>query len=311
MRPTTPNLKIPRSVGPSSPPQTPTAASPVLGPQHSLKTGAMAPHNHVFPMAPGFTARFAGKGPTFGHARPARPDQLSPRSSNTSLPSSSDEDEARPSPSRSLSPEHTDPAAPAPPPPPRNRPERTVVNSALIIEEMSDFTDSDDDRFGVIRPVAIEDAESDRSRSRSRYPPEIYQRITSDLGNLHCSDSDYSDLSEAEHQEFLKRQREAKRRKRMSSGSIGKRTISESIGSDTDREDMNKPFLPVEEVGSTARRLRRRMGNRHSMQFRDPRPIQELDEPESSEDEYLISEALARELPYYEYSVMEIDSPSP
>jgi len=271
----------------------------------------MPTQNYLQPMAPGLTARLAGKGPNFSHhSRPARPDQLSPRSSNTSLPSSSDEDEdeAPPRPSRSVSPEN--PPAPAPPSPPRARAERTVVNPALVIEELSDFTDSDDDRPGVIRPVAIEDAESDRSRSRSRYPPELYQRITSDLGNLNCSDSDFSDLSEAEHQEFLRRQREVKRRKRMSSGSIGKRTISESIGSDTDREDLNKPFLPLEEVGSSARRLRRRIGNRHSLQFQDPPPgIQELDEPDSSEDEYLISEALARELPYYEYAVMEIDSP--
>ncbi|KAK5661759.1 hypothetical protein OQA88_9860 [Cercophora sp. LCS_1] len=266
--------------------------------------GVPPPHTHLHPMASGFTARFAaGKGPNFSHVRPAHPETLSPRSSNTSLPSSSDEEEnAPPSPSRSLSSEH--PAGPGTPP---RRPERTVINPALVIEELSDFTDSDDDRPGVVRPVAIEDAESDRSHSRSRHPPELYQRLASDLGNLHCDDSDSSDLDEAEYQEFLRKQREVKRRKRMSSGSIGKRTISESIGSDTDREDLKKPFLPAEEVGSSARRLRRKIGNRHSLQFQDPPPgILELDEPDSDEE---ISEALARELPYYEYAAMVIDSP--
>lgn len=309
MRPTTPNLKIPRSVGPSSPPQTPTTTSPVLGPRNGSKTWAMPPTNpHLHPMAPVFTARTVGKGPNFSHIRPGRPDQLSPRSSSASMLSSSSEsdDDAPPSPSRSLSPE----PQPAPPPP-RARTGRTVVNLALEIEELSDFGDSDDERLGVVRPHAIEDAESERSRSRSRHRPEIYQRIIPGIVNLNCSDdsSDVSDFDEAEHQEFLRRQREAKRRRRMTSGSIGKRTISESIGSDTDREDL-MPFLPPDEPGSSARRLRRRIGNRHSLQFQDPPPgIQELDEPESSEDEILISEALARELPYYEYVSMEVDSP--
>lgn len=186
-------------------------------------------------------------------------------------------------------------------------------NPALVIEELSDFRDSDNERPDVIRPTAIEDAESDRSRSRPRHPPEGYQRVVRGISNLNCSDSSEEsdfDFDEVEHQEFLRKSREAKRHKRMTSGSIGKRSITESLGGDSDHEDLNKPFLSAEEAGSSARRLRRKIGNRHSLQFQDPPPgIEELDEPESSEDEYLISEALARELPYYEYSVMQIDSP--
>jgi len=268
------------------------------------------PHLHLHPTASGLTARAVGaKAPNFSHVRPARPEQLSPRSSTNSLESDSESDDAPPSRLGSLSPEQR--AAPAPSPQ-RIRSGRTVRNPALVIEELSDFRDSDNERPGVIRPTAIEDAESDRSRSRNRYPPESYQKVVRGIGNLNCSDSsDYSDFDEAEHQEFLRKQREAKRRKRMTSGSIGKRTITESLGSESDHEDLSKPFLSAEEAGSTARRLRRRIGNRHSLQFQDPPPgIEELDEPESSEDEYLISEALARELPYYEYSVMQIDSPS-
>ncbi|KAK0611498.1 hypothetical protein B0T14DRAFT_540583 [Immersiella caudata] len=313
MRPTTPNFKIPRSVGPTSPPETPTTASPVLGPINSSKPGSMPPHiPHLHSMAPGFTARAVKtKGPNFSHAQPGRPGQLSPRSSNTSLPSDSDsDDDAPPSRSGSLSPGHR--AAPTPPSR-RIRTGRTVHNPALVIEELSDFRDSDNELPGIIRPTAIEDAESDRSRSRPRQLPEAFVRKINDLNCDSSSDDSVLDFEEADYQEFLRRSREAKRRKRMTSGSIGKRTITESLGSDSDHEDLNKPFLSVEEAGSSARRLRRKsnkFGNRHSLQFQDPPPgIEELDEPESSEDEYLISEALARELPYYEYSVMEVDSP--
>jgi hypothetical protein len=186
-----------------------------------------------------------------------------------------------------------------------------VTQTELIVEELSDFGDSDDERPGVVRPCAIEYAESDRSRSTSRNRPEIDPKMMYNLGNLNCSDnSDDSDLDEHEYQAFLIRQRAEKRRKRMSSGSIGKRTISESIGSDTDREDI-RSFLGAEEAGSSARRLRRRVGDRRSLQFQDPPPprIDELDEPNSSEDEIFIGESLARELPYYEYVSMEVDSP--
>lgn len=179
------------------------------------------------------------------------------------------------------------------------------------MEELSDFANSDEERSGVVRPCAIEDAESDRSPSRSRSRPEIDPSMMYNLGNLNCSDdSDETDIDEHEYQEFLIRRRAEKRRKRMSSGSIGKRTISESIGSDSDREDL-KSFLGAEEIGSSARRLRRRVGDRRSLQFQDPPPprIDELDEPDSSDDGILIGESLARELPYYEYVSMEVDSP--
>ncbi|KAK0725449.1 hypothetical protein B0H67DRAFT_641869 [Lasiosphaeris hirsuta] len=264
-------------------------------------------------MASAFTARL-GKGPNFSHPRGTRHDQLSPRSSSVSLSSSSDEDDVHPSPlpRRSLTPERRNLTPPAT----RVRTGRVVTQAAFIVEELSDFGDSDHDRLDIVRPHAIEYAESDRSRSRSRNPPEIDQNIMYNLRDLSCGDSDETDMDEAEYQEFLIKRREAKRRKRMTSGSIGKRTISESIGSDTDREDLKPfPFLSTDEAGSSARRLRRRLGHgdRRSLQFQDPPPprIDELDEPDSSEDEILISETLARELPYYEYVSMEVDSPEP
>ena len=108
----------------------------------------------------------------------------------------------------------------------------------------------------------------------------------------------------------------------MSSGSIGKRTFRESIGSASDREDLRAALLDETIMGaamgtgpSTARRLRRKTNDRRSMQFHDqqthPR-IDELEEPNSSDDEMLtVGEALAKELPYYtihDYVTMEVDS---
>jgi hypothetical protein len=177
---------------------------------------------------------------------------------------------------------------------------------------MSDFNDSDDDRLGVVRPHTIEDAESERSRSRSRNPPEIDRTVMYKFEKLGCDDSsDETDIDADEYQEFLFKRRAERRQKRMSSGSIGKRTISESIGSDTDKEDL-RLFVVTDQVGSSARRLRRKVGDRRSLQFSDPPlpRIDQMDEPPTSDDDFLDDDAL-KELPYYtlDYITMEIDSP--
>jgi len=69
------------------------------------------------------------------------------------------------------------------------------------------------------------------------------------------SKSDETDIDDVEFKEDLIRRWEHRRRRLMTSGSIGKRTISESTGSDTNREDL-KDFLDSNDVGSSARRLR-------------------------------------------------------
>jgi hypothetical protein len=253
-------------------------------------------------------------GSSFSFSRSIPPDQLSPRSSTSSGGASDSESSTSESSHQSGAPSVTSethdsaPAFTA-----RVRTERIVTHATFVVEELSDFDDTDEERPGVIRPYRIEYAESDRSRSRSRNPPELDQTIMYNLRHLNCSDdSEPSDLDEAEHQEILRRQRAERRHRRLTSGSIGKRTISESIGSDTDREDL-KPFLDITEVGSSARRLRRRVGDRRSLQFQDPPPprIDELEEPNTSDEELMPGESLARELPYYEleYISMEIDSP--
>lgn len=247
-----------------------------------------------------------------------RPGQLSPHSTSSSSAPSSDSDDSDDSDDDSNAVPDPSPLSaatdgrPAPAPLPRQaRIGRVVTHTEFIVEELSDFGDSDGERPGVIRPCAIEYPPSDRSRSTSRNRPEIDQRMMYNLGNLNCSDdSDETDLDEHEYREFLIKRRAERRRMRMSSGSIGKRSFCETMGSDTDREDL-RSLLGAEEAGSSARRLRRRVGDRRSLQFQDPPPprIDELDEPGSSDEAIFIGESLARELPYYEYVSMEVDSP--
>ncbi|KAK4139444.1 uncharacterized protein C8A04DRAFT_15859 [Dichotomopilus funicola] len=336
MWPATTNSKISQTVGPSSPPETPRTASPVFGRKSSPRPRERRPPppppsqgaQHRRPMAPPPLLVPIGQAAVNGlmnmafsnHAGAIRPGQLSPRSSSSSsVPASDSEDSddsddfaalSPPSPptaTEGLRPPTPDPPAPRPP----VRVTRIVTETELVVEEMSDFGESDSDRANVIRPCAIEYPESDHSRSGSRTRPEIDSRNLFNGLSLNCSDdSDLTDMDEQEFHACLMKRRAERRHKRMTSGSIGKRTISESIGSDTDREDI-RSLLGVEEAGSSARRLRRRVGDRRSLQFSDPPAprIDELDEPASSDDEIIIGESLARELPYYEYVSMEVDSP--
>ncbi|KAL2171763.1 hypothetical protein VTG60DRAFT_1761 [Thermothelomyces hinnuleus] len=316
MWPAATNSKISQNVGPSSPPETPRTASPVFGRKSSPRPEERSPQVPLRPMAPPpSTGRRAVNGLDFSHPPSIRPEQLSPRSTSSSFEPLSESEDSEVSEASNaaadLSPSAATERRPAAAPPtPPARTGRVVTRSNFDVEELSDFDDNDNDRVDVVRPWAIEYAESDRSRSTSRTRPEIDQKMMYNLNNLNCSDDSDISLDEEEYHEFLMKRRAERRHKRMTSGSIGKRTISESIGSDTDREDI-RSFLNAEQAGSSARRLRRRVGDRRSLQFQDPPPprIDELDEPGSSEDEIFIGESLARELPYYEYVSMEVDSP--
>ncbi|KAL2259391.1 hypothetical protein VTK26DRAFT_6952 [Humicola hyalothermophila] len=310
---TTTDSKVSQNVGPSSPPETPRTASPVFGRKSTPPSGTFPPPNPLRSMAPPLSAGpTAVNGPDFGYSRAIRPEQLSPRtasSSASSSPSSSDSESDGSDASSPMPLASQEQPSEAAPHAEHVRAGRIVTHSELVVEELSNFGDSDDERLNVILPCAIEYAESEGSGSPSRNSAGIDPRMMYNLGNLNCSDdSDETDIDE--YEEFLMKRRAERRLKRMTSGSIGKRTISESIGSDTDLEDL-KPYLNTDEVGSSARRLRRRIGDRRSLQFQDPPPprIDELDEPDSSEDEIVIGELLARELPYYEYVSMEVDSP--
>jgi len=314
-RPATPEFaRFPVNGGPTSPPITPTTASPLSTRKVGPNGRAVPPRNSSLSTAqeaPKRNAHASG----FPHHL-AKPNELSPRSSASSSEEESDEDDSEADSSDSDAPRSQSSDQPdirKTPVVPRIRETRAIISGTLIIEEMSDFH-SDDDRLGVLRPHAIEYADSDRSRSRSRNPPELDRAMVNGIRDLNCSDeSEESDLDHDDYQQFLQKQRAARRQRRMTSGSIGKRTISESIGSDTDHEDLNH-ILDMSDLGVTARRLRRRIGDRRSLQFQDPPPprIDEMTEPDMTDDDMIeVGEVLAKELPYYtlEYISMEIDSP--
>jgi len=251
-------------------------------------------------------ARAAADGPVFPFGGQTR-NQLSPQSTGSSA-SGTDSDSSD---NDSITSEQPEASPPSPRPAPVTR---ISHNATFVVEEMGNFEDGDEERHGALRPDHFEYPESDRSRSRSRNPPEIDQTVMYKFRNLDCGDeSDETDLEDNDdYQQFLIKRRLEKRRKRMSSGSIGKRSITESIGSDTDMEDLKVQYLDATQAGSSARRLRRKLGNRQSLQFQDPPlpRIDQADEPDTSDDEFLDDDAL-KELPYYtlDYITMEIDSP--
>lgn len=169
----------------------------------------------------------------------------------------------------------------------------------------------------MIRPHQYEDAESDRAPSvKSITHNDLDSRMLSaGMKNLHCLETD------EERELWIEKLRADKRRRRRSSASVQKRTLSQSIGSDTDDEDL-KPvmFEGANEAGSSARRLRRKtlVGDRTSLLFDDPPPrIDEEDEgPESVEEVVEVGpdeedgdgDRELRELPYWYIQEMDVDS---
>jgi hypothetical protein len=207
-----------------------------------------------------------------------RPEDISPRSSTPSSDSESEsesecESEASPSP-RSLSSERELPEPVRQKSPVRRC--RVVKEGNFTIKEIqdSDVEPDSDDALSVVQPDHYEDAESD-APSTQPFPKLSTRKLAKDLAKL---DFDPSDEREA----WVQKQRSIRRDKRLSSGSI-KRKLNESLGSDTDDEDLQP--CDSNEVGSSARRLRRRMEDRGCLIFDDPpHRIPEMDEPDSSDD---------------------------
>lgn len=172
--------------------------------------------------------------------------------------------------------------------------------------------DSSCDGLDVLFPTEVE---SMRSRSRSSRHKELDRRMMQDLQNLKCSneasednndDDDDDEDDDDDREAFLQRRQELRRYRRVSmSSSFGKRTHSELSDSDNDEAGS----LDVNDVGSSARRMRKRL-HRSSLMFQDPPEprIDELDEPDSSEDDYATGDSLARELPYYTMEIIEMES---
>ncbi|KAI0441235.1 hypothetical protein F4803DRAFT_432944 [Xylaria telfairii] len=317
MRPRAPALNVGHAMAggkPTSPPETPTKTSPAQS-RPSATSGK--------PSSQAKTRQYKGPGPNirplggnkFSYTRHPRAEEISPRSSH----SSDDESESSASPPQSpLSEIHgfhkrlgyqftTAAAAIA-----------AISGGATIrideagfaVEELSDYSlDSDEEiQVDVIRPYAIEyGGESERSRSGSRATHELDPALTAGVKHLSTFDSDSEELDpDDEFQVQLRLDRQARRIRRMKSGSISKRTISER-DSDSDREDI-LPWADANDPGPVYRRVRRKGENRTSIHFSGPLPerIEELKEP-NSDDEVIIDDAelFARELPYF--SFMEVD----
>lgn len=322
MRPVTPVLNLSANLRPSSPPQTPTNASippfcPKISPRADSGHGA-APEAFTPPIPPPSLSQppdavCAGNG-HLNHVRLGGIEELSPCSSNATAADLSESEaeysdsDAEPDSPVPLAAHHVDIDDGSGPR------RRVVVQASFIIEELSDFDEDDmEGRDDVLYPSAIEYADSEHGPRR--LAPDD-PRMINDLQNLTFRSpdlgrdglsSDDSDLDEEAHQAILERIRNEKHRQRMSVSSIGtKRTMSER-GSDSDHEDM-RHFLNFEEAGSSARRLKRRVaGHRGSIIFQDPPPrIDEVVEPDEALEG---TETLAKELPFYEYTSMEVDSP--
>jgi len=137
---------------------------------------------------------------------------------------------------------------------------------------------------------------------------EIDPEVLHGMKDLRCEVSEDEVLSEREV--WLRKQKEERRRRRRSSG-VSKRSHAQSVGSDTDDADVQPVYEGVNEVGSSARRLRRKVGDRGSLIFDDPPArIEELEEPESCEEVVEVDdcEIGLKDLPYYVQEHMEVDS---
>ncbi|KAI0836984.1 hypothetical protein F5Y06DRAFT_98329 [Hypoxylon sp. FL0890] len=316
MRPHTPSLDTAHvAAAPTSPPETPTTGSPKISRKAAINGLNGRPPRHSKAKTKAKTKAYNQQGhppnirplggTKFSYSRGPRPEEISPRSSH----SSDAESDLSASPPKSpfsdipkLAPQHVEQVTPTQVEPPP---------AAFSIEELSDdcSLNSDGDHLDVLRPYAFEDAHSDRSRSRSRPPPDMDPAVMTGIENLNTFEDSDADIDH-DDEEFtrqLQKRREERRLRRMKSGSLSKRTVSER-GSDSDREDVLPYVYEGNETGPT-RRMRRKVGDRISIQFTGPLPerIEELKEP-TSDDEIILDEAefLAKELPYW--TLMDVDS---
>jgi hypothetical protein len=301
MRPHTPTINTSRAEhNVTSPPETPTTTG-----SHSFTrkfgSGSNDRKGTRGELRRSSIPPLGGVGSQFNYARGIRPEEISPRSSN----SSDDESETSASPPQS-------PLSDAP----AIRPGLSYVSTAHIVVEatfeIEEYSGDDEDAMDngdddILRPYGFEYPDSERSRSRPRSEQEVDPQLMDSLQDLKTcfrsddeSDSDM-DGEYGDYMRELKILRQQRRARRMTSGSISKRTVSER-GSDSDREDLQ----PWDTGDNNQRRLRRKV-DRRSLLSIPPEIIIELKEP-NSDGEYVWDEHeinLARELPFW---TMEVDS---
>lgn len=143
---------------------------------------------------------------------------------------------------------------------------RIVSEADFTIEELREDDVGYNADVEVIRPDGYEDTDS----------AEVDADLSGKFGEMQCRDSE-DDVEEQARQYNQKK-------KRWSSG-LFKRTYSQSLGSDTENEDVET--MDAHDVGSSARRLRRRIrgpGDRSSLVFEDNlnNNVVEVEEPEAA-----------------------------
>ena len=318
MRPTTPNFNFAHQAGPSSPPATPTTTTFSFTGKTSRRQGIASFHNFP-PIAPtvqtnGGTITPNESGTTFSYNR-FEPLDLSPRSSSPdSSHNLSESEDSAPGRSRSSSVEAISESRP------KLARVKIVKEGNFTVEEFreSDYEGFDSDCESVLRPHQYEDAESEKARSTRASSPrhELDDKVVNGLRDLDCGTDENAE--EEEREAWLEKQREERRRKRRSSGSVQKRSLAQSIGSDTDDEDLQPVvFDGANEAGSSARRLRRKVGGeRTSLIFDDPPVgrIEEVEEPDSCEEgvvgcveERSDGEERWREMAFFGEEYMDVD----
>lgn len=144
----------------------------------------------------------------------------------------------------------------------------------ITVEEMSENDMGYDSDTEPVKPDHIEDAESEIGRHRT---PEVDNSLADQLNGLNWDESP----GRKQFEEAQQSRREG-RKKRWSKGGNHKRSHAESAGMDSDNDDIEP--LDAHQVGSSARRLRRRTQGpddkpRTSLLFDDP--PKELEEMKS------------------------------
>jgi len=151
----------------------------------------------------------------------------------------------------------------------------------FTVEEMSENDMGYDSDTKPVQPDHIEDAESVKGNQDNT---EIDNILAQKIKKLNCDFSPGQQGFEEAHRRRLR-----DKRKRWSKGGILKRNHDESIGSGTDDDDIDP--LDAHQVGSSARRLRRRTQGpedkpRTSLLFDDPpAEIEELKRLDDDQDE--------------------------
>ncbi|KAI9656706.1 MAG: hypothetical protein M1829_000365 [Trizodia sp. TS-e1964] len=231
---------------PSSPPDTPLSTSFHL-PDTVLSHSPYAIPSSISPaqFSPGGHIEAIGIGPHFHFIRRPRLPGSSPKSSTASSVAPcestdqsvvSDDDYKLKPRSRHIS----------------NR--VVVVEGDFTIEEMGDSDESYDSDLEIIRPDHYEEADSDEAASPAKRA--CGQEDLEKMGIVKGLEGLFTRNTGQSPDQIRRYER---KKKRWSFG-IYKRTHSQSIGSDSDsdEEDIKHP----DDVGSSARRLRRRLGSR-------------------------------------------------